>query len=317
MKKLDPSWNGSFVIGAGGLNDRASEQFRWERLPLPPSLLAQRAEVVGIALFVALAAALPFDRFDPARRRLGRRKSPARERADEAGEGAADAGRAAPSSSAQIHLPPLATARVHALAPLVGAELRIALRAMPRWWLLGAAVLAVGGVAAPNEARMGWLAAAFLWPALVWSGLATRDRATGVAPLLAATESPRARQLPALLLAGWLAGLFAIGGGALGFALHGESRRALAVLLGALAAPLLAIALGILSAGARLFEGLYIALWYVGPFQRTPPVDFAGVTPEGAASLVPLVYLGIGAALLVWALGVEVRRRLTGEARFV
>ena len=76
------------------------------------------------------------------------------------------------------------------------------------------------------------------------------------------------------------------------------------------------IALGILSAGARLFEGLYIALWCVGPFQRTPPVDFAGVTPEGAASLVPLVYLGIGAALLVWALGVEVRRRLTGEARF-
>ena len=52
-------------------------------------------------------------------------------------------------------------------------------------------------------------------------------------------------------------------------------------------------------------------LWFV------PRAQLQLLTPEGAASLVPLVYLGIGAALLVWALGVEVRRRLTGEARFV
>jgi hypothetical protein len=216
-----------------------------------------------------------------------------------------------------LRLPPLAAQRVQALAPLVGAELRIALRAMPRWWLLGAAGLAAGGLLSPPEARIGWLAAAFLWPALVWSGLATRDRATGVAPLLAATPRPRARQLPALLLAGWIAGLLAIGGGALGFALAGEPSRALAVLLGCAAAVVLAVALGVLSAGARLFEGVYIALWYVGPFQRTPPVDFAGVTPEGAAGLVPLIFLGAGGVLLLSALAVEARRRAVGEARFV
>lgn len=91
----------------------------------------------------------------------------------------------------------------------------------------------------------------------------------------------------------------------------------LAVALGAIAMPLLAVALGVLSAGPRLFEGLYIALWYVGPFQRTPVVDFAGVTGADSARAVPFVFVAIGAALLVWALALELRRRSTGEARFV
>jgi hypothetical protein len=67
VKKLDPTWDGDFRIGAGGLEDRVTERFRWERLPITSALVVQRAEVVGIALLVALAAALPFDRFDPAR----------------------------------------------------------------------------------------------------------------------------------------------------------------------------------------------------------------------------------------------------------
>jgi hypothetical protein len=118
--------------------------------------------------------------------------------------------------------------------------------------------LAVGGLITPATARPGWLAAAFLWPALAWSGLATRDRATGVAPVLAASPQPLRRQLPAVIAAGWLLGLACVAGCLCSFLLAGKWDQALAVVIGCLALPLLAVALGILSTGPRLFEGLFI-----------------------------------------------------------
>jgi len=314
VRAIDPAWNGGFVIGANRAEDRASETFRWERLPVSPRLVAQRTAVVGLAVLLAWISAVPFDRFDPARRRLRLPRRAGASPADSPGE------RAAPRGSVAVAAAPLAPVgreREASLLPLARAELRIAVRAMPRWWLLGAAGLSIGGLVAQGSAREGWLAAAFLWPALVWSGLAARDRDAGLTQLLVSMPSPLARQLPALLVAGWLGGLLSIGGGVVGLALAGSTSRALAVLAGAGAAALLGVACGVVSGGARLFEGLYVALWYFGPLQHAWPLDFSGVTAESAAHAMPLVYLGFGAALLVSALAVERRRLADGSARFV
>ncbi len=309
VKTLDGEWSGSFVIGANRSEDRATETFRWERLPVTARLVGERAAAFGVAILLALSAALPFDRFDPARRRLRTRSKRA---ATAAGE-EAKARAAAPARS----LAPLGPQRATGIARLAVAETRLALRSMPRWWLLGAAILTVGGAVSPAGVREGWLAGAFLWPALLWSGLATRDRAYGVAPLLLAAPRPLGRQLPAVVLAGWAAGLACCGGAAVGRLVTGDVVGAFGTLAGCLAIVMLAVALGILSNGPRLFEGIYVALWYLGPLQRAWPVDFAAVSEPAARAGVPLWFVVLAAGLLAVAMALERRRYRLGAARFV
>jgi hypothetical protein len=315
VRKLEPAYKNDFRIGAGGLQDSAAKRFRWDGMPVTAELVASRGGVVGLALLIAVAAAWPFDRFDPSRRRLPRRRRAA-PAAPVAAESPADVPARTPPSAVVV-LPPLAAAPEARFWGLVVSEARVAVRAMPRWWPLGVAVLVVGGLVAPAAAKGGWLAAAFLWPALLWSGLATRDRATGVAALLAASPRSLTAQLPAVIAAGWLAGLACAAGALLGLAAAGQGARAAAAAVGCLAMPLLAVALGVLSGGPRLFEALFVTLWYIGPLQRGWPLDFAAVSDEAVATFVPAWFLLAALALLAAALAVEARRRSTGEARFV
>jgi len=308
VRSLDGAWSGEFVIGAMAPEGRATETFRWEHMPVTGRLLAERGTVVGIAVFLALVAALPFDRFDPSRRR----RPGAAKRSERSPESAEL--RRAPATAGPLTR--LGSERASGLRRLIGAETRLAIRSMPRWWLLGAAALTLGGLLSPATARSGWLAAALLWPALVWSGLATRDRAQGITQLLHATPRPLGRQLPAVVLAGWLAGLCCCGGAIAGRLLTGEVAGAVATLAGCLAVAALAVALGVLSGGPRLFEGLYVTLWYLGPLQRAWPVDFAGTTPEALAAAVPFWFLAVALLLLAAAVALERRRRVDGAARF-
>ncbi len=310
VRRLDPALSDSFRISLGGVEDRADKRFRWNGLEVTSALAASRAGVVGLALLVALAAALPFDRFDPSRRRL---RLPRRQRSVPA-----ESAEVAPSRAvAAADLVGVGSARRFAFGALVASEVRVAVRSMPRWWWLGVVALAIGGLLAPSAARSGWLAAAFLWPALVWSSLATRDRATGVAPLLATAPRPLTRQLPAVVAAGWAVGLACAAGPTVGLALAGDRGRALAATVGCLAMPALAVALGILSGGPRLFEGIFITIWYIGPLQRGWQLDFAGVSSAAVEHAVPVWFLLIAAALLAAAIALEHLRRREGEARFV
>jgi hypothetical protein len=49
-------------------------------------------------------------------------------------------------------------------------------------------------------------------------------------------------------------------------------------LAGALFVPTFALALGVWSGSSKLFEALYTLWWYVGPMNRTPGLDFTGIT---------------------------------------
>lgn len=314
VRELDPTYRDGLRIGAGGLEDRALKRFRWDGLRVTPELAAQRGAVLGVALLVALAAALPFDRFDPARRRQRRRRVEPEARDDAS---AAPVASIASAPRVPARLVPVGGMSRHTFAALTVAEARIALRSMPRWWPLGLAALAVGGLVAPVAAKPGWLAAAFLWPALLWSGLATRDRATGVSALLAASPRPLAAQLPAVIAAGWTVGLACAAGPLLGLVAAGDGKRVAAATVGCLAMTTLAVALGVLSGGPRLFEALFVTLWYIGPLQRAWPLDFAAVSDDAVRAFVPGWFLLAAFALLLAALGLERRRRVVGEARFV
>jgi hypothetical protein len=58
------------------------------------------------------------------------------------------------------------------------------------------------------------------------------------------------------------------------------------------------------SRGNKLFEVIYMILWYAGPLNRTPPIDFMGVTGQGQ----PWTWCIAAAACLVVAFGVRARQ---------
>jgi len=108
------------------------------------------------------------------------------------------------------------------------------------------------------------------------------------------------------MLAAWLAGVCVAVSTGVGFAaqrmLTGQWAGLAAWAAGASFVPSLALALGTWSGNSRTFEVVYTLLWYVGPMNQVPALDYMGVTPEAVAGEIPLYYLLASGALLVLAL---------------
>ena len=83
--------------------------------------------------------------------------------------------------------------------------------------------------------------------------------------------------------------------------LAGEWGAVGAVLVGSCFVPALALALGVWTGSSRAFEGLYTALWYVGPLQPIPFLDFMGASREAVRMGMPFVFAGASAVLLALA----------------
>jgi hypothetical protein len=80
----------------------------------------------------------------------------------------------------------------------------------------------------------------------------------------------------------------------------GETRAVLGWLLAATFVPALALACGVWSGSAKLFEVLYLFLWYVGPMHRVAEADYTGVTTARGPTLW-LIYIGVSLVLFVLA----------------
>ena len=115
--------------------------------------------------------------------------------------------------------------------------------------------------------------------------------------LLFSAPHPIARQLPAAWLAGVTLALLTGSGFGARVLLSGDLRGLLAWLTGALFIPTLALALGVWSGSSKLFEIVYLLLWYVGPMHATLQLDFMGSAPGTAATSVPVAYFALTLAI--------------------
>jgi hypothetical protein len=83
------------------------------------------------------------------------------------------------------------------------------------------------------------------------------------------------------------------GGVALNLALHGEWLGVLALVVGALFIPSLALCLGVWTGSSKSFEFIYSLLWYIGPLNQVEPLDFMGVVSGSVEAGVWQIYLVI------------------------
>ena len=265
--------------------------FRWEGVHWTPGIVLGRLIWFGVGLGMAMLAAMFFHRFDLARE--PRKKAPAS--MSESPEHEVSAARPATHMTLSV-LP--AAARRFSFGAMVRAELRLALKGFSRWWYIVAAILIVGGAVSPLAISHFWLIAAWIWPILIWSAMGTREARQGTGQLIFSTAHPLARQLPACWLAGVIVAVLTGGGSALRLVLTGDGSGLAAWAVGAMFIPTLALALGVWSGSRKLFEVIYTLLWYVGPANQVPPLDYMGAT--GVTS--PLVFLTATLLLAAFAL---------------
>jgi hypothetical protein len=89
---------------------------------------------------------------------------------------------------------------------------------------------------------------------------------------------------------------FAAGSGALlRLLIAGDRHGLFALAIGAFFVPTLALTLGVWSGSSKLFEILYLLLWYVGPVNQGPSLDYMGAT---GPALPPATTLAFGLATI-------------------
>jgi len=301
---LDPAYSGGASFSVGGIKP-TTKTFLWSGLIWTPALALCRAMLFAIAAALALVAAAFFDRFDPARALWFPAKKP--KKMSGAGEVFPVAGPVAgyeqnfanvarPHLSA-AHLAPLSRTGAHIrFFTLVRAELRLMIRGHAWWWYTVAAGLFIACLASPlDAARSGVIVAAWIWPALIWSQMGTREAQYSTGSLVFSAPRPVPQQLLATYAAGVLLAILAGGGLGIHLLIAGDFAGLAAWGAGALFIPALALALGATTGTRKFFEALYTAWWYVGPLHHLPQADFMGTT---AQSSTPGGYLAAAAVLL-------------------
>ena len=308
-----PGYVDSFSLSVADKSVRVAAGFHWNGVEWTAGVVIQRLAWTAAAFALVLCGAWFFDRFDPAssRRRSGTR--PRSEGAATPAGAALESVTARPHVATSTHLTPLASGALHSGAwRLLVAELRLALKGYRWWWYAVAGGLLIAQFAAPLHISRGpLLAVAWIWPILVWSALGTREARFGTEQLVFSCARVLPRQFPAAWMAGILVAALTGLGAAVRLALAGQSAGLFAWAAGVLFIPSLALALGVWSGTSKFFEGLYTALWYVGPLNRAPGFDFTGSANGPQAGRFAPMYLAV-AAILVAAAFFRRARQLGG-----
>jgi len=190
---------------------------------------------------------------------------------------------AAPQTIAAPHLTkPNNSASRFSFFTVLTAELKLLLKGQRWWWYVAAEGVIIACFESPSATtREIVLPLAWIWPLLIWSAIGNREVHHNVQQLTFSSASPLWRQLPAQWLAGFVVTLLMAGGAALRFVIGGDTVGLLALLSGAFFIPSLALALGVWSGTSKPFEILYLVIWYLGPLNKVPGLDFIGSHSNG------------------------------------
>jgi len=310
----DPNYAGNMIIIGWSEYTDDLLIFPWQGITWTFRIFLERLTWIGVALMVVLAAILPFDRFDPARRGIRKRDKTDDSTGTERKRRGLFRRRTVitasnipgPVASKLLHdgqsgLTPLTghTARWRFLS-VVSAELRMALKGRAWWWYAGyAGFFLVAGIV-PSDTTLVIVFLSWIWPLRIWSMMGARDIQFFTGSMVNSAPHPIRRQLAATWLTGACVALLPAGGALLRLLFSGETEIATLLLGGVLLIPSLALALGSWSGTPRLFEIIYLMIWY-GLFNGIGGLQFKSAVPETKAGGILLVSLAFSLVLIIMA----------------
>ncbi len=302
-KAAFPEYTSGFVLGdpnptgIGVDRDPASFIFHWPGVAWTGDIILARFALFGVTIVLILIAAIFFDRFDPSQHK------PRKKRTQKGAASPAGAGSPSPAVAAlPSTLTPLnVDAMRFAFVPVLVSELKLLLKGQRWWWYAIAGGLFIAGFASSAETSRGLLLPfAWLWPVLIWSELGNREMRHNAGQMVFSSAAPLWRQLPATWLAGFIVTLITGGGVFLRLLTAGDSARLMGWISAAFFIPSFALALGIWSNSHKLFEVLYVTMWYFGPMSHIAALDFMSASTDehalayfvAALVLVGLAFVG-------------------------
>jgi hypothetical protein len=284
------------------LRVEGSKTFSWDGIDWTVGAILLRSVWIVAAVFIVALAVPLFDRFDPAR---GKRRA-IRKKAIHLLSAFVPNGRRdlpAPNYS-RIAVPQPDFSFVGMLI----AELRLMLKGYHWLWYLVAVGLLLAQLAAPFEiARMYITPVSMIWPLVIWSSMGTRESRYNTAQLLFSSPRPVSRQFPAMWIGGLLIALAAMSCMLVRVIFTGNWSYLVALLVGVLFAPSLALALGTLSGSKKLFEVTYLMIWYVGSIDHVEALDLLGTTDGAVYGEKLAVYFLL--SVVMWGIAALARRR--------
>ena len=162
------------------------------------------------------------------------------------------------------------------------AEIKLLLKGQRWWWYVVMAGIIIACLVNPSAAvREFALPIAWVWPILIWSAIGNREIHNNVQQMTFSSASPLLRQLPAQWLAGFIVTLLVSIGAIIRLTVDGDTAGLLALLSGAFFIPSLALASGVWSGTSKLFEILYMLIWYLGPLNKLMALDYIGSHGNG------------------------------------
>lgn len=297
MREMPESAQASFetvMIGVQIIDSSKHDAtFVWSGMDWTAGIVFGRLVWAGLALGVVLLATPIFRRFESLAVRPRRSKKKAAKQIEEPV--------IAPSPATPVELTPLHATLRPSLLSLLRAEIWLALKGANRWWYLGMLGLIILTLVTPMTAARQYLfPLAWIWPIAIWSAMGIREKTHRVEQIVFSSPESLHYQLPAMWAAGVLIAATAGIGMAIRFSLAGEMNSLFAWGVGVVFIPTFALAAGVWTGRALLFEAVYVALWYIGPMNQVPYVDFMGATPM-VTPAITFAYLAVTVGLAVLA----------------
>jgi hypothetical protein len=226
-------------------------------------------------MFLTLIASAFFDRFDLSHWKPGQTKSDASLLKPEAAT-------VNPTRSQPAHLTPLTESANHfVFIHILISELKLLLKGQRWWWYAVAGGLWIASLISTLEyVRAFVLPITWIWPILIWSNLGSHEIRYNAQQMVFSSAAPLVRQLPASWLAGFSIAVLTGSGAALKLLSVGDGAGLLAWISGTLFIPSLALALGVWSKSNRLFEVVYVCMWYLA-MNGHKEIDFFGANSSG------------------------------------
>lgn len=302
---------GMIDIGADPLLNLPT--FRYDGANWTVEIVLWRFAWVAVSMIVVLCAAFFFHRFDPSR--IG--KTPFAQlkhmilgfvlEPRQVAEPNVTDTTVAPITAPRMTLTPLSApgrdvAPQRLYARMIAAELRLTIKGLRwPWYLIAAGILASALFVPLDIARLVVLPLAMVWPVLVWSSLGIREVQERTAPIIFALPYSLRRQLSVTWLAGVLFALAMSSTVIARIAFVGDWISCAAVIIGALFVPSLAVALGCWSGTSKLFQAIYLFVWYLAAVQGVIYIDFMGHFPQTVSLGIPWLVALLTIGLLVAA----------------
>jgi hypothetical protein len=267
---------GGHVSGMSPLKGELST-YNWTGIDWNLPMFVERFIWIAVALMIVVMASFFFHRFDLTRAVKNNKKAKSNDL-----EKAETYIKPVNKNHVEMKLTPYSNTRgqskyVHTLVM----ELRLMFKGLRLWWYLVAVVMILLGLLLPMDSVLKLiLPLTWFWPVLIWSAMGTNETYYRTHQLIFTALHPVRNQFVVLWLAGVLVTYLTGSGAIIHFLVSGEWESLRAMAVGGLFIPTLAVTLGIWSGNGKLFQVVFMLMWYVGPLNKMDVLDFIGTSQQ-------------------------------------